>query len=634
MACFIDLQKTPEELLPGIKQLKDEYPINFRKNPGDREIAFQPISGSENAREIAISETKKTVSVRYLCKADAFRALGRILGRKNFGRPKRDTTESSSFEMLGVMLDCSRNGVIKTGALKSLLRRFALMGINTVMLYTEDTYEVPGQPFFGYLRGRYTYWELKEVDDYAFNLGVEMFPCIQTLGHLEQLLQWPETYRDVTDTRNILLAGEEKTYRLLEEMISAASKPYRSKRIHVGMDEAHGLGTGEYQKRHGAHRTFDIMNEHLGQVCTICNRLGLKPMMWSDMYFRIGSKTNDYYDLETTMPQDVVDNIPKNVELVYWDYYHLDYEFYAKFIDMHRKMGKEPVVAPGAWNWGRFWSNLPFAYSVLKPCMAASRNKKIRQAFITAWGDDGMENDIFSILPAVQFFAESAFSDKVGQGALADNFRGSCQTDISAYELASEIDLLKYKKKFERTIINPSKWLLWDDPLIGLCEPQQNGLSFRKYYAKLAGDIKKAVAEDPLKRLLFPAQLATVLTIKCDCRKNLVSAYKKRNKKELRRLLKEEVRPLLKEAKKLWLVHRQMWLDTYKPFGLEIIEIRYGGLILRLQELSLRLEQYLAGKINDIPEFETGLLKFIDAGGSELPFIVPYRRITTPSDIL
>ncbi|MBI4283841.1 MAG: beta-N-acetylhexosaminidase, partial [Chloroflexi bacterium] len=597
-------------------------------------VSFQPVSYSVNVRELAVSETKDAAAIRYLCKADAFRALGRILGEEGSGRRIGKFSESSSFEMLGVMLDCSRNGVITTGALKSLLRRFALMGINVTMLYTEDTYEVPGQSFFGYLRGRYTREELREVDEYADNLGIEMFPCIQALGHLPQILQWQEAFRDVTDTTTILLAGEEKTYRLLEDMISAVSQPYRSKRIHLGMDESDALGTGNYRKRHGERRAFDILNEHLSRVCEICGRLGLKPMIWSDMYFRFGSKTGDYYDLKAKIPQDVADNIPKDVELVYWDYYHLDDAFYAKYIDLHRRIGKEPIMAPGAWSSLGFWADLPLAYSTIKPCMAASRDKKVREAFICAWGDNGMENDIFSILPAVQFFAESAFSDRVDRKVLTDNFRGSCQTDISAYELASEIDLLKYLKKPEGAVANPSKWLLWDDPLIGLCEPQQDGLSFRKHYAELSGDLRKAAAKNPsMNRLVFPAQIATVLAIKCDCRKNLVAAYKARNKKELRRLLKKEVRPLLKEVKKLWLTHRKLWLDTYKPFGLEVIEIRYGGLILRLQELIMRLEQYLAGKVIGIPEFETELLRFVDPAAVEPYYIGSYQRISTPSAI-
>ncbi len=74
---------------------------------------------------------------------------------------------------------------------------------------------------------------MKALDDYAHALGIEMIPCIQTLGHLEQILQWP-AYAEYRDTAGILLAGEDKTYALLEKMIAAASAPFRSKRIHVG----------------------------------------------------------------------------------------------------------------------------------------------------------------------------------------------------------------------------------------------------------------------------------------------------------------------------------------------------------------------------------------------------------------
>jgi hypothetical protein len=40
------------------------------------------------------------------------------------------------------MLDCSRNAVMKVNAVKELIRKCALMGLNSLQLYTEDTYEV------------------------------------------------------------------------------------------------------------------------------------------------------------------------------------------------------------------------------------------------------------------------------------------------------------------------------------------------------------------------------------------------------------------------------------------------------------------------------------------------------------
>jgi len=51
-------------------------------------------------------------------------------------------------------------------------------------------------------------------------------------------------------------------------------------------------------------------------------------MIWSDMYFRIASENNLYYDLEASIPQEVIDKIPKEVQLVYWDYYRYHHEWY------------------------------------------------------------------------------------------------------------------------------------------------------------------------------------------------------------------------------------------------------------------------------------------------------------------
>ena len=86
------------------------------------------------------------------------------------------------------MFDVSRNAVLRPDALRGFLRRMALMGLDVGMMYTEDTYEVPGEPYFGYMRGRYSIEELRALDDYAAILGIELVPCIQTLGHLNRVL--------------------------------------------------------------------------------------------------------------------------------------------------------------------------------------------------------------------------------------------------------------------------------------------------------------------------------------------------------------------------------------------------------------------------------------------------------------
>src|SRR6185436_18724508 len=104
--------------------------------------------------------------------------------------------------------------------------------------------------------------ELKRLDDFARALGIEVFPCVQTLGHLEQVLQWP-AYAHLRDVPGVLLAEESATYKLIEKIIRAATGPLRSKRIYAAMDEAHGLGTGRYRAKFGRRDPFDILNRHM-----------------------------------------------------------------------------------------------------------------------------------------------------------------------------------------------------------------------------------------------------------------------------------------------------------------------------------------------------------------------------------
>ena len=125
----------------------------------------------------------------------------------------------------------------------------------------------------GYQRGKYSMEELRRLDDYADLLGIELMPCIQTLGHLGQVLHWP-AMRKYADNGEVLLADSEETYALLRRMIAAAAAPYRSKRIHIGMDEAHGVGLGAHLRKFGYESPHAIIHRHLLRVKELTDELG------------------------------------------------------------------------------------------------------------------------------------------------------------------------------------------------------------------------------------------------------------------------------------------------------------------------------------------------------------------------
>ena len=99
--------------------------------------------------------------------------------------------QHENYDTLGVMIDMSRNAVMSVDALKKYFVCLQKMGYNCAMLYTEDTYEVEGEPYFGYMRGGYSMAQLRELDEYAASLGIELVPCIQTLAHLQGFAHWP-----------------------------------------------------------------------------------------------------------------------------------------------------------------------------------------------------------------------------------------------------------------------------------------------------------------------------------------------------------------------------------------------------------------------------------------------------------
>ena len=47
----------------------------------------------------------------------------------------------------------------------------------------------------------------------------------------------------------------------------------------------------------------------------------------------------------------MITRIPKNVGLVYWDYYNVDVETYKKMLSKHTQMNRKVIMASGTWIW-------------------------------------------------------------------------------------------------------------------------------------------------------------------------------------------------------------------------------------------------------------------------------------------
>jgi len=605
----IFLQGDIDSILPGLQLLLEEFHIELTEEG-------YPIQVTKREGPIKIKNHAGKGKIFYQETNHFFRAVG--LWLENYKKKEEfEIIEHPQFQTSGVMIDVSRNAVFKVDEMKAFLRKMALMGLNMAMLYTEDTYEVPKYPYFGYMRGRYTESELRTLDDYAATLGIEMIPCIQTLAHLTMALKWNYA-KDIRDTSDILLVGEPKTYEFIENMIKAASKPFRTKRIHIGMDEAHQLGLGRYLDLHGYENRFEIMNRHLQEVVKIAEKHNLQPMIWSDMYFRLGSKTGDYYDLNSDIPKEAIDLIPKNVQLVYWDYYHENEEFYHIFIEKHRELGSDPVFAGGAWTWNGIAPNYGRAFTTTEAALLACKKKGVQEVFATLWGDNGAETPLTTAYPVMQLFAEHTYNETVDQNSLSERFAFCTGSNLNDFLLFNELDETPGVMKNNLRSSNASKFLLWQDILIGLFDANIKGLSMNAHYKTLAEKLEGAKERNPEAIRLFELyeRLARVLSLKAELGIELKAAYDDANKEKVARLL-ENIQEVKVRVEQLHESHRKVWFSLYKPFGWEIIEFRYGGLFARINTAQFRIQQWLDGEIERIEELEEERL--LNEGASGIP---------------
>lgn len=567
-------------------------------------------------------------------KAFCFRALMRLVREleKRGCRESFRTQEQVFLDRNGVMLDCSRNSVLSVERIKWYIRFEASLGMNTLMLYTEDTYEVKEYPYFGAWRGRYSSEELRELAVYADSFGIEMIPCIQALAHLKNALRW-EAMSGMRDTDDILMVGDEEVYRFIEACIRRATEPFLSKRVHLGMDEAWSLGLGKYLHKNGYHPKTEIMAAHLERVAQICRRLGLKPMIWSDMYLRMNSRDNEYYDLTLDMDLSGAVKPPADVALVYWDYYHTDENFYRQYLRMHSQLSDQVIFAGGGWVWNGVSPNLKGARDTTEPAMRAVKKTGIREAVCTMWQDDGAETPMGAGLTSIVRFAEHGFAQEVSEETLREQFEFLTGASWRAFELLGEFDRPQGSAFYD----NPSKYLLYQDALLGLFDGQIGDWDVKAYYEGLREELLQELrkisekasetgsgnetegrvrplcgeSRDYACRVLsLYVRLADALSVKGPLGKKLHDAYARKDRAALRRLVREEI-PLAMEKIRAYRSEREaLWQEESRIFGFEVLDIRIGGLLARLESAGKRVEAFLNKETDRLPELEEERLPF------------------------
>ena len=602
-----------KELAEGISILAPELDIIVCD---DADITVTAKKREGNILSVSLDGGKATITYGG-GKARFFRGLAYLVDAVKRGEERYTLSESPIFKTNGAMVDMSRNVVMNVNTVKLMLRKMALMGQNMFMLYTEDTYEIEGRPYFGHMRGRYTKNELKELDAYAQKLGIELIPCIQTLGHLATHLHWRAAapYRD---TRDVMLVGAEETYKLIADMFKTVKECFTTKRVHVGMDETNSIGRGKYLELHGLREQDDIYFEHLTKVIEMARAEGLEPMMWSDMFFRLaGKEFDDYtdYDVRVEFTDEVKAKVPRGIQQVFWDYYRDNEEFYAINIDKHHDVfGKDTLFAGGIWLWSGHGPLFSRSIKFTIPALDACKHKGVSEIIATIW-DNGGECDLILSLAGLAWYADYDYKGGFDLDSAKECFRITCGAD---YDDIMKTELCQHP---DGNDVSLCRAMLYNDPLIGLIDAHIGDLDTVAYYK----DASTKMAEHGELGIFAEAydttaKLTSLLENKANFGVRLKKAYDSGNREALSPFIAEcdviiEKMQVFREA------HLKAWMMHNKPLGWEANDMHYGATLSRFETAKARISAYVKGDIDAIEELEEERLYRIGGEGFDGNFV-------------
>ena len=510
------------------------------------------------------------------------------------------------FVNLVAMVDCSRNAVRTVETLKTFMRQLVCMGYTGIWLYMEDVYEIPEEPYFGYKRGRYSQKELKEISSYAKEIGLKCVPTIQTLAHLNGITRWFK-YGPIIDTDDILLVDEPQTYTLIEKMFKSLRECFDGDEVHIGMDEANRVGLGKYLAQHGYTNRSALVVRHLQKVVEIAAKYGFtKPIMWNDMFIRLADTEGYAASKKIKVSQEILDMVPKNIQLTGWRYYSFDEQVYLNMISNQKMFNRPVYLATGAITWLGFAPMNKYSIKQNTVAIRACKKMGVKNYAVTIWGDDGAECSLFACLPTLAYVAAKAKGEK----NYKEKFEKMTGIAFDKFlRLDSPNEIVEPLQPYPLT--HASRYMLFNDCLQGLFDSTVNegdGDKYKSIALKL-GNLVKCGEFGYIFNTL--AALSRTLYYKYELTVKTRKAYKKNDRAMLEKIVKNDYKKLLKHLDEFYEAFRYQWYKENKPYGFEVQDYRIGGLKQRLLNGKRIIEDYLAGKIEKIDELEEEVLSVL-----------------------
>ena len=291
----------------------------------------------------------------------------------------------TQFELRWAQLDVARQ-MESVEFIKDFISLLADSGYNGLLLYLEDriktpSYQLPAD------NEVYTADEIRDIVEYAAGRGVDIIPCVSTLGHAERFMRHHELShlaelqgemkgRFGDTLKETFCVTHPDFYRFIGSYLKEVAELFPGKWFHIGLDECWDFNLCSRCRKAMPTRTdeWKMFVSHIKKIRDIIAGCGKRAMMWSDMF--------EYFP-------EALQEIPRDVMMVDWQYQHDVRNYLGHLLDcdsenrlaVNAANGFETIVAPAdrtLWN-----SQSYFKY--------AAGKKGVRGGLLTSWA----KNDTF-----------------------------------------------------------------------------------------------------------------------------------------------------------------------------------------------------------------------------------------------
>ncbi|CAA6676577.1 MULTISPECIES: beta-N-acetylhexosaminidase [unclassified Lentimonas] len=321
------------------------------------------------------------------------------------------------FERRGFMLDISRNRVPTMEWLKQLIDALALLRYNELQLYTEHTFAYADHSAVWEHGSPMTPQEIREIDAYCSDHGIELVPNQNSFAHLERWLRHPP-YKHLAECPNGFehpiagwrtfggtLAPTEQSAAFIDTLYAELLPNFTSKVLHIGCDEPWELGQGHSKERVDREGKHLLYLEFLNRLFALVEKHEHRAQFWADIVME---------------RPDLVPQLPKNVTPVIWGY-----ETNSPYAEQCRIAAEAGFknnfyVAPGAGNWNSFSGRLDVARRNIELAAKEGNAHGALGLLLTAWGDNGHHQPWPTLFPALIMAAQATWSCPIDTNALPD----------------------------------------------------------------------------------------------------------------------------------------------------------------------------------------------------------------------